>query len=237
MRVLAALLAVSLLASAPALAGTSRAMAAAAGPLSGPDTAAPGGADEPSPPVSDLPPVASADLVKELFERCKAVASDQPDAMKTAAAAGWTAEDDTQGDGPFFTQVAANKEFGGIGPVEMWGTVEYYPTIREGYCRMDFSDPDSLVNFEDFNRIEGLTGQQTKIGEDIYAVWQMGATDPKLMVIAQRVAGDFQMEINTILPAAPPPMVTAPDLMPKPETDIPAAPGANSADGGTDGAN
>lgn len=231
MRLVAALLVVPLLTSVPALAGAPAAMAAAAGPMSGPDTASPDGTDTPTPPVSNLPPVASADLVAELFERCKAVANDVPDAMKTAAAAGWTQEDDTDGDGPFFTQVAANKEFGGIGPVEMWGTVEYYPSMREGYCRMDFSDPDSVVKFDDFNRIPGLTGQQTKIGDDIYAVWQMGQSDPRLLMIVQRVAGDFQMEINTMLPAAPPPMVTMPDRMPKPDSEIPSAPDATSADG------
>lgn len=215
MRKLQALLMVSLVMAG--LVAAAPAVAAAAGPMA-PDN---GGTDQPGDTGNgaNLPPVKSSSFIKTLFDTCLKVANDAPDALKAAEADGWAPDEDNGGDGPFFTQIAASKSFGGIGPVEMWGTVEYYPSMREGYCRMDFTDNGGLVDFKDFpGAISGLTGQTKLIGDDIYAAWQIGKDNPTTLVIAQRVSGDVQIEINTILKAAPPPMVTEPDNMPQPES-------------------
>jgi hypothetical protein len=189
-----------------------------------------GGTDQGGGNGGNLPPVASADLVKELYSVCYGVAQDQPDALKDAVTKGWSEETDNEGDGPFFTETAANKEFGGIGSVELWGTVEFYPGLREGYCRADFTDSNNVINFSDFNAIDGLMGRVKTIGGDTYAAWQIGSGDPKVLLIAQRVGGDFQLEINTILPAAQPPMVTEPDKMPQPQTNAPDTSSGTTAD-------
>jgi hypothetical protein len=240
MRKLGLVLVIGVLTAGPAMAaqsGAASAGMAAAGPagamtpeaVPGPD-AGEGGDESGGDTGNNLPPVASADLVKELYEVCYGVAEDQPDALGKAEARGWSEEPDNEGDGPFFTQTAASKEFGGIGAVELWGTVEYYPGMREGYCRVDFTDTDNIVNFSDFNAIAGLTGQVKAIGGDTYAAWQIGSDEPKVVLLAQRVGGDFQLEINTILPAAQPPMVTAPDKMPQPQPDTEDAPTGPTAD-------
>lgn len=176
------------------------------------------------------PAVTSASLIKELYEVCSAVAQAEPDALRKAEARGWAEDEDNEGDAPYFTQTAASKSFGGVGPVEMWGTVDFYPQIREGYCRMDLTDADNLIDFADFKQISGLDGKVTNIGGDTYAAWQIGSGTPKVMITAQRVAGDFQMEINTILPPAPPPIETEPGRMPAPTTEIPDEPSTTTAD-------
>jgi hypothetical protein len=160
--------------------------------------------------AANLPKVTSAELVPELYKLCKEVSTAAPTAAKDTEAEGW-AEDtrpENSGDGPFFTQYAANKAFAGIGDAALWGTIEYYPTRREGYCRIDFPDAGNIVDFADFAKIPNVTGTTKTVDSDVYGAWQEGATDPQVMIIAQRVGGDFQLEFNTLLPGAPPPGVT-----------------------------
>jgi hypothetical protein len=164
----------------------------------------------PGAPDAVAPKVTSAALVPELYKLCREVATAAPTAAKDVEAAGWIedATPENSGDGPFFTQYAANKAFAGLGDVALWGTIEYYPSRREGYCRIDFPDTNKLLDFADLAKIPNLVGTTKIVGGDIYGAWQEGATDPQVMVIAQRVHGDFQLEFNTLLPGAPPPSVT-----------------------------
>jgi hypothetical protein len=160
-------------------------------------------------PGESLGKVNSAQLVPEIYKLCREIATAAPSAAEETGAAGWVRDDSAEGsgDGPFFTQFAANKTFGGIGEAALWGTIEYYPSRRQGYCRIDFPDPGNIVNFDDFSKIPGVTGKTQAVDQDIYGAWQEGATDPSVLILAQRVGGDFQLEMNTQLPAAPAPGV------------------------------
>ncbi len=148
--------------------------------------------DEPS-----GPPMASKDALTLFFNTCTDVSGGDPEAYDRARGNGWIAYDG-EDTGPYKQVFAASQTVGGYGSVELWGSVETYPTQHLGYCRVDFSDYETLIDFKDMTGIGGLAGTIEDRGEgNVYGAWE--SPDHKLLVIADRTEGEVEIEYNVLI--------------------------------------
>jgi hypothetical protein len=155
----------------------------------------PAGSSEPAP--EDETPMASADLFKLLVGSCTDLSSGDPTAYDRANDGGWTpnASDNT---GPYNAIYSGYREVAGYGEIDIWGAVQSLPTQRLGYCRVDFSDTDTLLDFKDMAGLKGLGGTLTLgDGGNVYGAWE--SPDKKLLVIGDRSDGAVEIEFNLLL--------------------------------------
>ncbi len=153
--------------------------------------------DEPSEPAG--PPMASTDAIKLFVSSCTSIAGGSPTARDDAQKAGWQA-DEPADNGPYVTIYSGYQELAGYGSVDLWSSLESFPTQRIGYCRLDFGDVDNLLNFNDFTKL-GLNGTITDNGNgNVFGSWE--SADHKTLLAANRTDGQVQMEFNLLLPAA-----------------------------------
>ena len=152
-------------------------------------------------PEATGPAITSPEAFKIFVEACTSLASGEAGADQRAASAGWTANE-ASSTGPFSTVYSGYRDLNGLGEVDIWGAVYSYPTQRLGYCRVDFSDPDNILDFNDVTGINGLTGS-AKPGDnsDVYGAWE--TPDKKLLVIGDRTEGVVELEFNALLGTKP----------------------------------
>jgi hypothetical protein len=156
----------------------------------------PPASSEEAPPPSG-PPVASADALKLVYDACTDISGGDPAAYDRANNGGWTPND--QDDvGPYNAIYSGFRTVDGYGEVDIWGSVNSYPTQSLGYCRVDFPDPDGLINFADMTKLGDLKGRIEDRGEgNVYGAWE--SSDKKLLVIGDRNAGQVEIEFNLLL--------------------------------------
>jgi hypothetical protein len=156
--------------------------------------------DENSNDQSAGPPVASKDALADFYKSCKEVSGGDPKGADLATAGGW-APDDAADSGPYRKVYSASKDVGGYGSVTLWGSIDTYPTQTLGYCRVDFGDYDTLINFADLTGMDGLTGTTTTPDNsgNVYGAWE--SSDRALLVIADRTDGQVEIEFNFLLGA------------------------------------
>src|SRR3569833_2417955 len=122
-------------------------------------------------PEATGPAITSPEAFKIFVDACTTLSSGEAGADLRAANAGWSAYEG-EGTGPFSTVYSGYRDLNGLGEVDIWGAVYNNPTQRLGYCRVDFSDPDTILDFNDVAGINGLTGS-AKPGDnsDVFGVW------------------------------------------------------------------
>jgi hypothetical protein len=149
------------------------------------------------------PPVASKDALQLFYDACHNISGGVENGFDKVNDAGWT-PDETDDPGPYNAIYSGYQTLGGYGDVTLWGSLQSFPTQRLGYCRVDFSDTDNVINFEDMGGIGGLTGKLDDRGDgQVYGTWE--TADKKLLVIADRNDGAVEIEYNFILGDAPAP--------------------------------
>lgn len=143
------------------------------------------------------PPVASADALKMFYDTCTDISGGDPKAYDRANANGWTPND--QDDvGPYNSIYSGYRNMDGYGEIDVWGSVNTYPTQILGYCRVDFPDADKLINFADVTKLGDLKGRIEDRGDgNVYGAWESG--DKRLLVIADRNDGQVELEFNLLL--------------------------------------
>ncbi|MEP7241607.1 MAG: hypothetical protein ABI697_12035 [Devosia sp.] len=147
------------------------------------------------------PPVASKDALKLFVDTCTIIAGAEADAATKVKGLGWQADDATD-TGPFVSIFSGYQDLGGYGSVDLWSSLETYPSSRLGYCRVDFPDSDNRVDFNDVTGLGGLAGSVKDAGGgNAFGSWE--TPDHKFMLTASRQDGQAQMEFNMLLPAAP----------------------------------
>lgn len=153
--------------------------------------------DAPVPPSG--PAVASADALKLFMTACTTFASGDAGATARAAESGWIAYD-SEDTGPYKSVFTASQELSGLGTVELWSSVEQYPSQKLGYCRVDFGDYDNRIDFADMAGL-GLTGTVAGDGANLHGAWE--DADHKVMVLADRTDGETAIEFNILIGPAP----------------------------------
>lgn len=153
--------------------------------------------EEPSEPTG---PAISSPAALQLFTTlCTELGTGTVDAQDNATAAGWIV-DDPLDTGPYVTIVSGYQDIPGIGSADFWSSLETFPTLRVGYCRISFGDADSVIDFGDLDGL-GYTGDTSDLGNgNIYGSWD--AANHTILLAADRADGEVQFEFNVITPAA-----------------------------------
>jgi hypothetical protein len=147
------------------------------------------------------PPVTSAEAFKIFVDTCTDISGGTEGSYDRANAAGWI-PNDADDSGPYNSIYSGSREIAGLGEVDIWGSVQNFPTQRLGYCRVDFSDSNNVLDFKDMAGVHGLTGSiQPRDGGNVYGAWE--APDKKLLVIGDRSDGAVELEFNLILGEKP----------------------------------
>jgi hypothetical protein len=175
--------------AAPAFAQSSSSESSAQPPASAPD-------DQTTDQAPAGAPITSAAL-KMFVDTCTDISSGDPTAYDRANDAGWV-PNDTEDTGPYTGIYSGSREIGSFGEVDIWGSVQNFPSQRLGYCRVDFSDTDNLLDFADMAGIKGLSGSiEVRDGGNVYGAWE--SADKKLLVIGDRTDGAVELEFNLLL--------------------------------------
>ena len=110
---------------------------------------------------------------------------------------GWT-PNETEDTGPYNKVYSGYRDLNGIGEVDLWGAVYSLPSQRLGYCRVDFSDQNNILDFKDMAGQKGLVGSITAgDNSDVYGAWE--SPDKKVLVIGDRTDGAVELEFNLLL--------------------------------------
>jgi|GEM_PF-3046519 len=142
------------------------------------------------------PAMPSAEALKLFLTSCTEVASGVVTAHDDMEQAGWSA-DEPENTGPYVTVYSAYQELAGYGSVDLWSSVESFPSQRLGYCRVDLGDVDNLLDFNDVEKL-GLIGTVTDQGNgNAYGSWE--SADHKTLLSASRADGQVQIELNVLL--------------------------------------
>ena len=143
------------------------------------------------------PPVASADALKLFYDTCTDLSGGDLKAYDRANSSGWT-QNEQDDAGPYNSIYSGYRNMDGYGEVDIWGSLNSYPTQQLGYCRVDFTDTDNLINFADMTKLGGLKGRLEDRGDgNVYGAWE--APDHKLLVIGDRNGGQVEIEFNLLL--------------------------------------
>ena len=146
------------------------------------------------------PPVTPTEAFQAFFDACTSLSGGDPDAYDKANDAGWVPYDGADY-GPYKRVYTGSRDFEGLGIVEIWGSLETYPTQTLGYCRVDFADPDGTFGLSEITGLNGLTGT---VGENgLNGVWE--TADKKLLVIAANYEGTVAIEFNVLVGDTPAP--------------------------------
>lgn len=157
--------------------------------------------DTSQPAAPSGPPVSSGDAFKLFVKTCTDIASGDPKAFDRANDAGW-APNEAPDPGPYSTIYSGSREVSGYGEVDIWASVQSFPTQRLGYCRIDFSDANNALDFTQMNGVEGLTGTAQKTADgNAYGSWE--SADKKWLVIGDRSEGAVEIEFNLLLGTKP----------------------------------
>lgn len=157
------------------------------------------------PPELTGPPVLSKALLQQLHDVCIDVAGPDAAAYGRAREAGWLPYDDGAIDGgPYRRFYSSFKGFSGYGDIDLTSSVATFGDAQLGYCRLDFNDLETRIDFADLSGIGGLTGTVTAEGALSHGAWS--TADLRTLVIADRTdEGVVEIEFNLLPAAAPQP--------------------------------
>jgi hypothetical protein len=148
-----------------------------------------------------LPPApSSAELFQIFYVACTSLSGGAADAYDKANQSGWVPYEGAEY-GPYKRVYNGARDFRDFGSVEIWGSLETYPSQSLGYCRVDFSDVDGIFDLNAVTGIGGLTGTVGNAGAN--GVWE--TADKKLLVIAARYEGSLSIEFNVLVGDTPAP--------------------------------
>jgi hypothetical protein len=151
--------------------------------------------DESSTPSG--PPVASDVALKLFYDSCTDISGGDKAAYDRANNNGWIANDNDDA-GPYNSIYSASRQMDGYGEVDIWGSVQSFPTQTLGYCRVDLPDADNLIDFGQMSKIGGLKGKIEDRGDgNVFGTWE--SADKKLLIIGDRSEGQVEIEYNILL--------------------------------------
>ncbi|HVY51145.1 MAG TPA: hypothetical protein VHA07_06235 [Devosia sp.] len=153
------------------------------------------------PDQSTGPPLSSSEALRLFVDACTAIGSGAPDAYDKVKDAGWV-PNEPEDAGPYNAVYSGYRDVPGFGEVDIWGSLQSFPSQRLGYCRIDFSDNDNLLDFKDMAGIAGLAGTLADRGDgNVYGAWE--SPDRKLLVLGDRTDGAVEIEFNLLLGGTP----------------------------------
>jgi hypothetical protein len=209
MQPLASLVAVLALLATPALAAATTAVPDTTLPAAATDSGADAGDNADSAPPAAAP--VPDPFLAEMLQTCRDGASGDPGTFQRLDAAGWglTVDGDTQT--PFYQAFNGEKDYAGVGTVDLTYSQEVYPTLTEGYCSLSIEAAQRQIGIADLQKLPELKGDFRHTNDGIASTWQDVAAKTKTFIQVDQHAGSlyFILDVTTLTdkPAADIPYV------------------------------
>lgn len=146
-------------------------------------------------------PMSSADTLKLIVDACTLVIGGDAGAQEKMTDSGWT-PNEIEDTGPYNSVYSGFRDVAPYGEIDLWASVQSFPSQHLGYCRVDFGDTDNVLDFAAMAGVAGLTGSIEPRSEgNVYGAWE--SADKKLLVIGDRTAGAVELEFNLLPGTAP----------------------------------
>jgi hypothetical protein len=209
------LIAVLALGTVPALAAVvpstaASALLAAAGDSTGDSDGGDAGTPPAAAPVPDP-------FLAQVLSTCRDGASGDKGTFQRLEDAGWDLSVDGATQTPFYQAFNGEKDFDGVGTVDITYSLEVYPTLTEGYCSLSIDTAERLIGIADMKTMADLKGQYLETADGIASTWQDIAAKSTTFIQADQHANSlyFILDVTTLMekPAAQIPYVkpTVPD--------------------------
>lgn len=186
-------------------------------PASGTPAASDAGSDSGD---ADTNPPAEAPVpdpfLAQVYKICRDGASGDKGTFQRLQDAGWNLAVDGDTQTPFYQAFNGEKDFDGIGTVDITYSLEVYPTLTEGYCSLSIDTADRKIGIADFGKMAELKGEVRTTADGVSSNWQDNVADPITFIQADQHTKDqyFLLDVTTLMkkPAADIPFVQpAPD--------------------------
>ena len=167
-------------------------------------------------------------FLAEMVATCRDAASGDPGTLKKLTDAGWGPVVDGATETPFYQSFTGEKDYDGVGTVDITWSLEVYPTMSEGYCSISVETALRKIGIADLKNLAGFTGQIRETDQGIASTWQEQGATPTTFIQADQHNADlyFILDVTRLMqkPAADIPYVTPPpqddqDDMGDPGTD------------------
>lgn len=150
---------------------------------------------------SSAAPMSSADIFKLIVDACTQVIGGDAAAQEKMTDGGWT-PNEIEDTGPYNSVYSGFRDVPPYGEIDLWASVQTFPSQHLGYCRVDFGDTDNVLDFAAMAGVAGLTGSiEPRADGNVYGAWE--SADKKLLVIGDRTAGAVELEFNLLPGPAP----------------------------------
>jgi hypothetical protein len=201
--------------AAATTAADAAAAAAGAAPAS-PDAQAPGddqGGDDQGEGAQTPPPEAPVPdpFLADAYKTCIDGASGDKGTFQRLEDAGWNLAVDGDTQTPFYQAFSGQKDYDGVGTVNITFSQEVYPTMTEGYCSLSIDSAQRKIGIADLKKMPGLKGEYRETDDGVASNWEDAGTPPKIFIQADQHKEDlyFLLDVTTLLqkPAADLPFV------------------------------
>jgi hypothetical protein len=150
---------------------------------------------------ASAPALSSAEVLKLIVDACTQVIGGDASGPEKMTDGGWT-PNEIEDTGPYNAVYSGFRDVAPYGEIDLWASVQSFPSQHLGYCRVDFGDTDNALDFAAMTGIAGLTGSiEPRAEGNVYGAWE--SADKKLLVIGDRTAGAVELEFN-LLPGSTP---------------------------------
>ncbi|MDR3471789.1 MAG: hypothetical protein P4M09_08895 [Devosia sp.] len=174
----------------------------------GPADAAPGGdAGSDRGPVIEAP--VPDPFLAEALRACRDGASGDKGTVQRLQDAGWNLSVDGDTQTPFYQAFNGERDFDGIGTVDITFSLEVYPTMTEGYCSLSIDTAERKIGIADLAKVPDLKGEIRQTDDGVASNWQATGAEPTVFIQADQHKRDLYFLLD----------VTS--LMKKPAADIP----------------
>lgn len=153
-------------------------------------------------------------FVAEIFKVCSLATSGDPTTVQKMKDDGWdpVVEGDTQT--AFYQAFDGEKDFEGVGTVDVTFSTEVWPSLTEGYCTASIDSAGRKIGVADLNKMPQLKGDLRTSDDGITGTWEENVSEPSYFVQADQHASDlyFVLDVSRLIkkPAADIPHVAPP---------------------------
>jgi hypothetical protein len=219
--------------AAPVYAATTN---AAAGPAASPPAAAapaPDSGDQGSaPPEAPVPDP----FLAEVLKTCRDGASGDKGTFQRLQDQGWNLAVDGNTETPFYQAFNGEKDFDGVGTVDLTYSLEVYPSMTEGYCSLSIDSAARRIGIGDLAKMPELKGEIRTTDDGIASNWEENVAQPHTFIQADQHKTDlyFLLDVTTLMQR---PAADIPYVAPPPDDNGGPDNGGGGSDPGTNAAN
>jgi hypothetical protein len=177
-------------------------------------------------------------FLAEMVSTCRQALSGDSGTLQKMTDAGWGPVVDGATQTPFYQSFTGEKDYDGVGTVDITWSFEVYPTMTEGYCSISIETALRKIGIADLKNAADLTGQYRETDEGVASTWQDKGATPTTFIQADQHNSDlyFILDVTRLeqkpaadIPYVKPPVSPDDQDLEQPELDNPGGPDTTNA--------